>query len=413
MSPDAAAAGLRAVVARCGTPAYAYDADVLAGRISRLRAGLPAAVDLLYSLKANPSPGLCAWIARWGLGADVASAGELSIALAAGFPPARIVLGAPYVSPDSLALLDEAPAVLLSLDSAGELARLAAGGRRRRGLLRLRPDFPVTGALMATGPDSRFGIPAAELSGCRRHLGGDFSLVGFHVYCGSQTLDTSALVEQLEKSLDLALRAADTLGVEPEVFDLGGGFGVPYGPGEQEIDLDVLGEALERLAAAARPAKIVLELGRYVVAPAGWYLTSVVGRQSHRGRPAVVVDGGIHQRSDLCGLGLRTAGRPPVLLAGRDGTPVPTDVLGCLCLPSDVLAEACPLPELEPGDVLAFADAGAYGASASPLAFLGHPAPAEVLFSGSELELLRPPAGPPAVRASEAPSPGLAAERRR
>jgi diaminopimelate decarboxylase len=146
---------------------------------------------------------------------------------------------------------------------------------------------------------------------------------------------------------------------------------------------------MRELVERARPARVVVELGRYIIAPAGWYLTRVIATQTHGGRPAVVVDGGSHQRGDLCGLGLRQRAFPPVVLEPRWGTCVPTDVLGCLSLPGDVLAEARPLPPLAVGDVLAFPNAGAYGLGASPSAFHAHPGPAEVAFDGSRIAVLR------------------------
>jgi diaminopimelate decarboxylase len=144
----------------------------------------------------------------------------------------------------------------------------------------------------------------------------------------------------------------------------------------------------------------VVEMGRFFVAQAGWYLTSVLTQQTHRGRPAVVVDGGTHQRGDMCGLGLRHKAFPPVLL--RESCDVtmprtPTDVLGCLSLPGDVMAEARPLPPLSPGDVLAFPNAGAYGLGASPWQFHGHPIPAEAAFLGTKIQLLRARQSPESV----------------
>jgi diaminopimelate decarboxylase len=140
------------------------------------------------------------------------------------------------------------------------------------------------------------------------------------------------------------------------------------------------------------PARLALELGRYPVAQAGWYLTSVLAQQTYRGRPAVVVDGGTQQRGDMCGLGLRLKGFAPVVIPAKEGRRVPTDMLGCLSLPGDVPAEARLLPPLVPGDVLAFPNAGAYGLAASPWLFHSHPAPAQVAFDGTRATLAAAPA---------------------
>jgi diaminopimelate decarboxylase len=213
--------------------------------------------------------------------------------------------------------------------------------------------------------------------------------VGFHVFSGSQILDAATVIHHLHGALEQSLRAASMLGIIPEIINLGGGFGVPYGPGDQELDLALVGEELRLLLERAAPARLVVELGRYVVAQAGWYLTTVIAHQTHQGRRAVVVDGGTHQRGDLCGLGLRRKAFPPIVLPFRDSPLTPTDVLGCLSLPADILVESSPLPQLCPGDVLAFPNAGAYGLMASPTLFHGHPAPAEVAFAGTLMEPIR------------------------
>ncbi|MBW8875608.1 MAG: pyridoxal-dependent decarboxylase, exosortase A system-associated [Acidobacteria bacterium] len=375
-----------------GTPCYAYDLARLRRQIGLLKSHLPPDVEVLYSLKANPSPAVCRLLAAEGFGADVVSVGELSLALGTGFTGRRILAGGPYKPTEMLARLAALPGALLSLDSVSEAEELSRCGLPLRVILRLRPDFPSS-AVMGLGPGSRFGIAFEDLPRCHEILRtGSLTLAGFHVFAGSQTLDPAAVVRHLRQSLDLSLRAADRLGCEPEVLDLGGGFGVPYTARDQELPLELIGEELGSLCDRAAPGRIVLELGRYLVAQAGWYLTRVVAHQALPGRSAVVVDGGTHQRADLCGLNLRARGVPPVVLPPRPGLPLePTDVLGCLCLSEDVLAEASPLPALARGDVLAFPNAGAYGLSASPFLFLGHPSPAEVAFEDGEIELLQAP----------------------
>jgi diaminopimelate decarboxylase len=386
---------LREVVRRYGTPTYAYDLGRVREQIARLQGTLPPQVEVLYSLKANASLGLCSFIAGLGLGADVASAGELVTALEAGFPPERILVTGPDKSPALLDLLPSIPEAILSLDSVSELELLATRGQGQKVLLRLRPDF-CSFAHCAAGPGSRFGLLIEDVPRCREYLDSPRAPVaGFHVFSGSQVLDAAGVIHHLRSGLEMSLRAASMLGITPEVIDLGGGFGIAYGPEDRDLDLAAVAVELCSLAERAAPARLLVELGRYIVAPGGWYLTAVIARQTHGGRPAVVVDGGSHQRGDLCGLGLRQRAFPPVVLtpdsspSRSEGRGTPTDVLGCLSLPSDVLAEARPLPDLALGDVLAFANAGAYGLGASPSSFHAHPAPAEVAFEGTRIEVLR------------------------
>jgi diaminopimelate decarboxylase len=372
-----------------GTPTYAYDVSRLRSQVARLKASLPAEIDLLYSVKANPSLGLCGLMADWGLGADVASTGELLVALAAGIAPERITVNGPYKSPETIARLQSAPQAILSLDSLSELERFADAGLPFQVILRLRPDFASCGAC-GIGQDSRFGIPFEELAGCREALApGKLALAGFHVYSGSQMTDATAVIHHLRNALELSLRAADMLHVTPSIINLGGGFGIPYGPNDHELDLTPIAQELRLTIDRVKPARVVLELGRYLVAQAGWYLTTVVALQSRNGRRAAVVDGGVHHRSDICGLGMFSKGLPPIILNRKNTQPVPTDVLGCLCLPHDVMLESGMLSSLAPDDILAFPNGGAYGLSASPLSFLSHPPPAEVAFDGMATEVLR------------------------
>ena len=382
---------------RYGTPTYAYDLERVRAQVDKLRTHLPAGIEVLYSLKANASLGLSGFLAGCGLGADVASAGELATALAAGFPPERIFLSGPDKSPAVRAQLDAAPAVTVSLDSVSELRTLVARPTAHRAVLRLRPEF-ASFASCSAGPDSRFGLVADVLPACRPYLASSgANVVGFHVFAGSQVLDPAGIVHHLRGALDQALRAADVLGLAPEIIDLGGGFGTPYGPADCELDLGPIAEELRSALKRVAPCRLVIELGRYLVAQSGWYLTRVIAEQTHQGRRAVVVDGGTHQRGDLCGLGLRRRAYAPSVLAGSRGPLEPTDVLGCLSLPADVLIESAPLPPLVPGDLLAFPNTGAYGLMASAAIFHAHPLPAEVAFSGTKTSLIRARKAPASV----------------
>lgn len=388
------------IVRRFGTPVYAYDLDRIRTQVAGLRAALPPGVQVLYSVKANPRLELCHLLAENGLGAEVASPGELNTALQAGFPPEQIMVNGPYKHPDLLVAAATLPELTLSVDSMSELAQLVDRNEPQRVVLRLRPDYDPA-CVIPMGPVSRFGIPASELPEARTLLRrGALEAVGFHVYGGSQILRAEDAVANLDRAFDLSLRAAESTGITPQVFGLGGGFGIPYGPHQSyELDLGPVGAELRRLSQTAGAARLMLELGRYLVAPAGWYLTTVVAEQHYSGRVAAVVDGGTHHRPDLCGLDLPHKSFPPRVLTATDRSALagePTDVVGCLCLPWDVLADNAVLPRLRTGDVLAFANSGAYGLSAAPHSFIGHAPPVEVFFDHT---------GPPR-RTDGAPTPG-------
>lgn len=398
------AAALEGVAREHGTPAYAYDVGALERRWTATRQALPREVPIHYSLKANPSLGLSALLAGWGAGVEVASAGEVALALEAGFDPAAMIVSGPHKPPDLVDLLARLPGAVVSVDSLSELALLPADLPCRL-LLRLRCDF-ASGAAIPL--DQRFGIPLDELAAADLGPHVRRRIAGFHVHGGSQLLDAEALAASLRRSLALALTAAVMTGVTPSLIDVGGGFGVPYGPDDVALDLAGVAEALRDLADEAAPATLSVELGRYLVADCGWYVTRVLGTQVRDGRPAVVVDGGTHHRSDLCGLGLARCSSPPLVLgAAGAGPATPTDVLGCLCLPDDVLAERVALPHLEPGALLAFDRAGAYGLTGAPSRFLSHPEPVEVAFRGDRAAVLRPRGRPDALLEGQRAATGL------
>lgn len=392
VTPDAAVprATLLTIAHRFGTPAYAYDLRRIKAQVRRIRSVLPERTDVLYSIKANPSLGVCQLLAAEGLGADTASVGELMIATAAGFRSDGIMVTGPHKPRELLATARAMPHALISVDSVDELHMMAAQRWPGRLLLRLRPDFD-SGAAIYMGSSGRFGIPFDQLPEVRRCVArSSMRIAGFHVFSGSQILGGPAAAASLRGAFELATRAAAVLEVEAEVIGLGGGFGVPYGPGQPELDLAPVAKELARQRAVAPTVRLLIELGRYLTAPAGYYLTTVLGTQTRQSRPAVVVDGGQHQRPDLCGLDLARRAYPPVpLTRSAAWRCTATDVLGCLCLPADVLAEAVPLPQLTAGDVLAFANAGAYGLSAGANGFISHPVPPEIAFDGERVQLLR------------------------
>lgn len=373
-----------------GTPTYAFDVQRLRAQATRLQTELPDAVEIFYSLKANASLGICDVFADCGLGADVASAGELAIAMEAGFPASRLFVAGPCKSPETWDMLRELPEAILSIDSPSELSLFASKGLSNPVVLRLRPDYESC-AIVAAGAGSRFGVPQDQLSQCREILDrSQINLIGFHVFAGSQVLKASGVIDHLRRGLELSLQAAEVLRITPEFLNLGGGFGIPYGVAEAELDLAPVRSELESIIDRAGGARIALELGRYLVAQAGWYLTSVLAHQTHACRPAVVVDGGTHQRADMCGMNLRRTAAPPIVLTSFDTTTQPTDILGCLSLPADVMTEAGEMPKLSVGDVLAWPTAGAYGLWASPAIFHATPLPAEVAFDGESVSLMRP-----------------------
>jgi diaminopimelate decarboxylase len=373
------------------TPLFVYDSAMLAARVAEWRAAMPAAVQLHYAMKANPYAPLLAFMAGLVDGFDVASGGELKAALASGMAAGHISFAGPGKRDRELEAAIAAGATL-NLESAGEAERAvsiaARLGHRPRLAVRVNPDFDLKGSGMKMGGGAKpFGVDAAEVPALVRRLidaGADWQ--GFHIFAGSQALDAAAIADTQAQTVALAARLADEIGVTPPLVNLGGGMGLPYFPGDKAVDAATVGTALaETLAerpAILRDSRFAMELGRWLVAEAGVYLTRIVDRKTSHGETFLVTDGGLHHQLAASGnFGTVIRRNYPIAVANAFGAePVETvSVVGCLCTPLDRLGDQVALPRARVGDLIAIFQAGAYGASASPAAFLGQGPAREML----------------------------------
>lgn len=374
------------------TPFFVYDFDIVRSTIARFREAMPDCLHLHYAIKANPFPPLLDAIAGLVDGFDIASGGELDRALASGMASDRISFAGPGKRDAELraAILAR---VTINLESEGEAVRaLAIGeatGIQPRLAVRVNPDFDLKGSGMKMGGGAKpFGVDAGRAAALARSViasGADWR--GWHIFAGSQALDAGAIIEAQRETLNLSARLSDEVGVTPPLVNLGGGFGVPYFPGEMPLDLRSIGLALKESMTLApdilEESAFALELGRFLVAEAGVYFTRVVDVKPSHGEHFAIVDGGLHHQLAASGnFGTVVRRNYPVAIAnkfGREAAKEPVSIVGCLCTPLDRLADKVALPDVEPGDLVAIFMAGAYGASASPSAFLGHVPAVEML----------------------------------
>ena len=392
MSAPLATGTLHALLARAGdTPFYAIDRAAVDARIAALRAQLPDALQLCFAVKANPLPVLLQHLATRLDGADISSAGELARALAAGFSAEHIGFTGPGKRDSELSAAIEA-GVRICAESAGEIERIAAHcvrlGRTARVALRANPAFAISGSRVRMSGDSFFGIASEDLPGAIALLRScDLPFAGLHYYCASRMLDAAEIVALHARCADEALAVCARAGVALPWLNLGGGFGVPVAADERALDFAPVADHLHALDArlrAAHPAALLaLEPGRYVVAEAGHYVCRVIDRKTVRDRIWLIVDGGAHhhlhatlQPDRLQPANFPMTLHPQTVSAEREQV----SIAGPLCAPFDVLARDIELPRARPGDLLVVHCSGAYGASASPVNFLGHPPPAELLF---------------------------------
>ena len=373
------------------TPFYAYDRGQIDARVASLRDVLPREVSLHYAMKANPMPALVAHMVRRVDGIDVASGRELRVALDAGVDPREVSFAGPGKSEGELRQA-VAAGILLNVESMREVELLAgisaSLGQPSRVALRINPDFELktSGMKMGGGP-KQFGVDAEQAPGVLRRIGElGLAFEGFHIYAGSQNLKADSICEAQAKSFDLAVRLAQAAPSPVRVLNLGGGFGIPYFPGETRLDVAPIGDNLRGIVGRAADllpgARIVVELGRYLVGEAGIYVCRVVDRKMSRDHVLLVTDGGLHHHLAASGnFGQVIRKNYPVAIGNRiAGTNRETaSVVGPLCTPLDLLADKMDLAVAEPGDLVVVFQSGAYGATASPQGFLSHPHLVEAL----------------------------------
>jgi diaminopimelate decarboxylase len=372
------------------TPFYAYDRTVISAQVEKLRTSLPPGIQLHYAMKANPMPEVVQYLAGITDGLDVASAGELRVALETGIEPGCISFAGPGKSDADLRAA-VASGVIINMESTREMQRIAAlartSGSRPRVAIRVNPDFELkaAGMKMGSGPKP-FGVDAESVPAMLETLGTlPLDFMGFHIFSGSQNLRDQAIVEAQTKTFDLAFRLAQAAPSPVRWLNIGGGLGVPYFPGEQRLDLTPIADNLTSLLRTARKqlpdAEIVMELGRYLTAEAGIYVCEVVDKKVSRGETFLITNGGLHHHLAASGnFGQVIRKNYPLCLGNRvtaeDMELV--NVVGPLCTPLDLLGNKVALPPAEPGDLIVIFQSGAYGFTASPRDFLSHPHPEEV-----------------------------------
>lgn len=372
------------------TPFYVYDRAALTARVQALRAVLPEALHLHYAIKANPMPAVVQHLAGLTDGLDVASAQEMMVALDTGMAPEHVSFAGPGKTAAEIRRA-VAAGITMTAESEAQLdLALEAGnalGIAPRIALRVNPAFELKAAGMKMGGGPKpFGIDEAKLPALLDRMTAEgIVLTGLHIFSGSQNLKAEAIVDAQQKSYELARGLLAQWGRPVQWLNLGGGFGVPYFPGEQPLDIGPIAANLHELCKRAETdigAPLVIELGRYLVAHAGLYVCRVLERKESCGQVFLVTDGGLHHHLAASGnFGQVLRKNYPVAVANRIGEPSNEvqSVVGPLCTPLDILAEKMQLAHAEPGDLIAVFQSGAYGLTASPAAFLSHPAAAEVL----------------------------------
>lgn len=371
------------------TPLYVYDSNVIKAKIDLLRKHLPENMHIHYAIKANPMPAVVQYIYPLVEGLDVASGKELEVALASGMDAKEISFAGPGKNPQELELAIKS-GITINLESETELNRVVSiadqTGITPNVALRINPDFELkTSGMKMSGGPKQFGIDAEKATAIiTKILGLNLNFQGLHIFSGSQNLKSDAIIEAQTKTFALASQLAEQTDTELNRLNIGGGFGIPYFPGEQPLDLTPIGVNLHGLidqyAHVFSNTTIITELGRYIVGEAGVYIAQIIDKKISRGSIFLIVNGGLHHHLAASGnFGQVIRKNYPVTIANKIGmASEKASVVGPLCTPLDVLAQDMNLPVAEIGDYVAVFQSGAYGYTASPLNFLSHPHPIEI-----------------------------------
>jgi diaminopimelate decarboxylase len=409
------------IAEQVGTPFFVYAGDALVERLRHVRATLGEETELCFSIKANPSLGVCQLIAREGIGAELASIGELLLAQRAGFSARKSVFAGPGKTDQELQAALRWGIESVNVESTGELARLARLAESSKTVarvsLRINPKEQVKGAAMRMGGGhTQFGIDeemvfdAIDRFKSCEHV----KIVGIHVYIGSQIFDVPALLTHCAHVVELAASVAERAGVPLDTIDFGGGFAVPYFESSQDFDLEAFARGFRPLVLAARSrpglenARPIIELGRFLVGECGVYVTRVVDLKPSRGVNYAVTDGGMNHHITATGNFGQVFRKPyPVAILNRMRATCEASfaIVGPCCTPLDVLGQKIELPPIAVGDLIGIFYSGAYGYSASSLSFLSHPTPAEVLTLGGRVHVLREGGSADQVLRGQAPLP--------
>lgn len=392
---------LHAIVQQYGTPLYVYDGEIIERQFQLLTNCLPDNFEIFYSAKANPLLGICQLLKKSGSHIEVASKGELFIALEAGFEPRNIIYTSPGKTVSELEYAIDQHIYSINIESVQEAMIIQEIAASRSTIvnicLRINPDFNISGAVMKmTGVATQFGIDQSQLKEAMEIIQSlpNVSLIGIHIYTGSQMLEAMNIVCNMEEIIKLAIELSDTYQFNLEFLDLGGGFGIPYFGSEVYLNMallkDSLAEVWEKYKERLLHTRVGVESGRFLTAESGVFVSEIIYVKESKGTKYLVCNGGSNQHASSAFLGRYVRNNFPMYVLNKEeGDKEEVNVVGSLCTPTDVMGQKVMLGKAQHGDYLVIDKSGAYGLTHSPVLFLSHLLPAEVIYYGNESYILR------------------------
>jgi len=387
-------AALATAAQRFGTPCFVYDEAVVRERVASVREAFEGRFEISYAVKSNPNRAVIRALVGVVDRLDLSSGGELLLAEETGWDPDLWSFVGPVKRRGELRLAVELGCGHIVVESERELRELdetlAAAGTRGSVLLRINPsELPKGfGVSMARRP-TIFGIDEEEIDAAVELAQSlpNIDLAGFHVYAGTQCLDADALAENIRNIARLYTSLLDRHSLSVEHLVFGSGFGIRYHDGAEGLDPPQIAagcvDAIDALRAhpGAADATMALEMGRFLVGEAGWFVTRVLGTKHTRGTALLALDGGMNHYLGASGNlgGVLKRNYPVTAVTNSEGEATPYDLSGPLCTNIDALGKGIEMGHVGPGDLVAIGCAGAYGITSSPLHFISHAPPREVL----------------------------------
>jgi len=399
-------AEFHALADRYGTPFFLYDADEIIKRINSVRDSLEGMVEVYYAAKANPNLELLRILRDSADGLDISSLGELEQSCLAGFDPGKISFAGPAKTTSELTESIQRGVGCISIESPRELmecVRISAQlGRKANIVVRVNPQFLNRSfGMKMGGRAAQFGVDEEELGAVFDQVLANAETLefrGIHIYAGSQCFEPAGIVAGVQNCFSIACQVEARMGLVCQVINLGGGFGASHTEEDRELDMKALAEELTPILRQFHDAspvkrKVVFELGRFLTADAGIYVSRVISSKESRGKTFFMVDGGLHHHLAAAG-SFGAAFRANFLqrnLSRPDAPAIKCSIAGPSCNPTDLLGIDVELPKPEVGDLIGVLKSGSYGFTASPLLFLGRPTPAELICHRGEVILGRRP----------------------
>ena len=394
------------IIKEFGTPIFIYDQEILSSKLDLLRKTFTNKFQIYYSIKANPNPEIIKFFVSRDCGLEIASSGELALALKSGCSSENILFAGPGKTFNELESAIDQNIGEIHVESFQELDRIAQIAKSRKVevqvTLRINPKEEAQGGAMRMGgKPAPFGFDEELLDEVigKIKVEKQLEFTGIHLFTGTQILDHEILIQQYRKGFEIARRASTLSGNPVRTIDFGGGLGIPYFSHESELNCEMLSKGLKTLIDEAEndsqlsKSRFIVEPGRFLVGESGVYVTSVNTVKDSRGKKYIIVDGGMNHHLAASGNLGQVIKRnfPLAILNKMNQDPVEAvDVVGPLCTPLDTLGRDLILPAVEVGDLVGIFQSGAYARTSSPLNFLSHPAPPEVLVDQSNFRLIHP-----------------------